>query len=96
MDEAHCASEWSHNFRPSYLQIQQICTKLENLRREKKGQEGGGGEGIKGWRDEGLVRVLALTATATQAVCDDVARQLGVSEEDAIIRSPNRFFFFFF
>jgi ATP-dependent DNA helicase RecQ len=53
IDEAHCISQWGHDFRPSYLALR---TAIEEL---------------------GDPPVLALTATATQEVIDDVKRQLG-------------------
>ena len=48
IDEAHCISEWGHNFRPDYLKIARLAKQLE------------------------VERVLALTATATPQVADDV------------------------
>src|SRR5713101_7995627 len=50
VDEAHCISEWGHDFRPAYLRL---------------------GERL---RALGAPPVLALTATATQAVRDDIVR----------------------
>ncbi len=48
MDEAHCISEWGHNFRPDYLKL-------------------------AGYAHEfGAERVLALTATATEQVLNDI------------------------
>jgi len=57
IDEAHCISEWGHNFRPDYL-------KLARYARELK-----------------VGRVLALTATATPAVAQDICREFGIVPE---------------
>ncbi|MEM7393010.1 MAG: RecQ family ATP-dependent DNA helicase, partial [Verrucomicrobiota bacterium] len=54
IDEAHCISEWGHNFRPDYL-------KLADLSRDLK-----------------VDRVLALTATATEAVAEDILRGFSI------------------
>ena len=60
VDEAHCISQWGHNFRPDYL-------KLAELARELSAE-----------------RILALTATATPSVLDDIREAFGIAEEDAI------------
>ena len=54
IDEAHCVSHWGHDFRPDYLGLGPIATRL------------------------GRPPILALTATATQEVQDDIVRQLGM------------------
>ncbi len=60
IDEAHCISQWGHNFRPDYL-------KLARIARDLKAQ-----------------RVLALTATATPTVLDDIRREFSIAPEDAV------------
>jgi len=61
VDEAHCISEWGHNFRPDYLKLA--------LRAHELGAE----------------RVLALTATATPAVVEDICAGFGIAEGDAVV-----------
>ena len=66
IDEAHCISEWGHDFRPSYLRIAQVREKL-------------------GWP-----QVVALTATATPHVRQDIARQLRLENPETIITGFDR------
>lgn len=60
IDEAHCISEWGHNFRPDYL-------KLAAYAKQCKAE-----------------RILALTATATPKVLDDICNNLQIKSEHAI------------
>ena len=66
VDEAHCISEWGHDFRPDYRQ-------LGGLRR-----------GISD------VPFIALTATATPRVRDDIVNQLGLKDPKRFVASFNR------
>ena len=52
IDEAHCVSQWGHDFRPDYLTLGSVVRRL------------------------GRPPILALTATATAEVRDDIARHL--------------------
>jgi ATP-dependent DNA helicase RecQ len=56
VDEAHCVSQWGHDFRPSYLGLRRAAQVL------------------------GRPPILALTATATPAIADDVLVQLGMRD----------------
>src|SRR4051794_25001440 len=60
VDEAHCVSEWGHNFRPDYLKL------------------AGFGKLF------GAERTLALTATATPQVLDDICRGFDIAPECAV------------
>ena len=53
IDEAHCISQWGHDFRPAYIGLSAAIDAL------------------------GKPPVLALTATATEDVVDDISKQLG-------------------
>jgi ATP-dependent DNA helicase RecQ len=56
IDEAHCVSQWGHDFRPDYLTLGSVVPRL------------------------GRPPILALTATATSEVREDIARQLGMRD----------------
>lgn len=67
VDEAHCISEWGHDFRPEYRKIRQVISGL--------------GEGIP---------IIALTATATPKVQQDIIKNLGMSDATLFKSSFNR------
>jgi ATP-dependent DNA helicase RecQ len=66
IDEAHCVSEWGHDFRPEYRQM-----KLVRQR----------------YRD---IPIMALTATATERVRQDIIEQLTLRQPSIHIASFNR------
>ena len=66
VDEAHCISEWGHDFRPSYLQIADSLKAIPNL------------------------PIIALTATATPDVQDDIVNSLGIPDCSRFIRGFDR------
>jgi ATP-dependent DNA helicase RecQ len=66
VDEAHCVSEWGHEFRPEYRRIADLRQHLPQ------------------------VPMLALTATATQRVRDDIERALKLRDPQRFIAGFNR------
>jgi len=66
VDEAHCVSEWGHDFRPSYARLRQLREQL------------------------GDPPTIALTATATPEVREDIARQLDLREPETVITGFDR------
>jgi ATP-dependent DNA helicase RecQ len=66
VDEAHCISEWGHNFRPDYLKLAAIAKVIK------------------------AERVLALTATATPSVVEDICAGFGIPRQCAIVTGFDR------
>jgi ATP-dependent DNA helicase RecQ len=66
IDEAHCISEWGHDFRPEYRKIASVRKKFP--------------EAV----------CIALTATATSRVRDDIRKNLELNESNDFIASFNR------
>ena len=66
IDEAHCISEWGHDFRPEYRRIRDIV------------------------KEVGVAPIIALTATATNKVRDDIKKNLGIQDAQDFKSSFNR------
>ncbi|CAM4168436.1 RecQ family ATP-dependent DNA helicase [Zobellia nedashkovskayae] len=67
VDEAHCISEWGHDFRPEYRNLRSIVNRL----------------------DEDIA-IIALTATATPKVQEDIIKNLGITDATTFKASFNR------
>ena len=66
IDEAHCISEWGHDFRPEYRNIRSIIDKIADI------------------------PIIALTATATPKVQEDIQKNLGMTDANVFKSSFNR------
>ena len=61
IDEAHCISQWGHNFRPDYLKLAETAKELK------------------------AERILALTATATPVVVENICARFGIPKDCAVV-----------
>lgn len=66
VDEAHCISEWGHDFRPEYRRIRDMVQTI------------------------GRAPIIALTATATPKVQNDIQKNLGIMDATVFKSSFNR------
>ena len=87
VDEAHCISQWGYNFRPSYLKIAEIrdlvarkACSLENASLQN-------GSTAAYSLKAGTVPILALTATATPDVVEDIQERLAFREKHVLRKS---------
>ena len=77
VDEAHCISQWGYDFRPSYLKIAEIRDIVGDETKRRKG-------------DGTRIPILALTATATPDVVDDIQERLAFREKNVLRKSFHR------
>ena len=67
IDEAHCISEWGHDFRPDYRNLKSIINDIKKN-----------------------IPIIALTATATLKVQEDIIKNLGIQQAKVFKSSFNR------
>ena len=67
IDEAHCISEWGHDFRPEYRKIRDVIDSIDTK-----------------------IKIIALTATATPKVQDDIVKNLKINDSKLFKSSFNR------
>jgi len=67
VDEAHCISEWGHDFRPEYRKIRNILDSIQHK-----------------------IPIIALTATATPKVRQDIIKTLKLNQANEYVSSFNR------
>ena len=76
VDEAHCISQWGYDFRPSYLKIAEIRAIIANSPSP-----------IAQRASHSHIPILALTATATPDVVDDIQERLAFRQKNVLRKS---------
>lgn len=71
IDEAHCVSEWGHDFRTAYLGLADTCRNVCST-------------------EDAVPPLIALTGTASMSVLKDMKRDLGITDDFAVIE-PSTF-----
>jgi ATP-dependent DNA helicase RecQ len=80
VDEAHCLSAWGHDFRPDYLTLGEALAQLAPVHKGRRGRVHIGRRPV----------IVALTATASPPVRDDISSRLRLLDPEVVITGLDR------